>query len=116
MSIVDQLHHKFIISIEGNDVATNLKWIMSSNSLCFAAKPKFETWYMEGRLIADHHFVQVADDYSNVEEKMAYYLAHPQEAEAIIANAHLFVDGQLPKFSVKERLSLSPFKLSLILY
>ncbi|MBW2475452.1 MAG: hypothetical protein JRE56_12790 [Deltaproteobacteria bacterium] len=35
---------------------------------------------------------------------------------AIIANAHLFVDGQLPKFSVKERLSLSPFKLSLILY
>lgn len=35
---------------------------------------------------------------------------------AIIANAHLFVDGQLPKFSIKERLSLSPFKLSLILY
>jgi len=35
---------------------------------------------------------------------------------AIIANAHLFVDGQLPKFSVKERFSLSPFKLSLILY
>ena len=35
---------------------------------------------------------------------------------AIIANAHLFVDGQLPKFSIKEKLSLSPFKLSLILY
>ena len=35
---------------------------------------------------------------------------------AIIANAHLFVDGQLPKFSGQERLSLSPFKLSLILY
>ena len=35
---------------------------------------------------------------------------------AIIASAHLFVDGQLPKFSIKKRLSLSPFKLSLILY
>jgi len=35
---------------------------------------------------------------------------------AIIANAHLFADGQLPKFSIKNRLSLSPFKLSLILY
>jgi hypothetical protein len=35
---------------------------------------------------------------------------------AIIANANLFVDGQLPKFSIKKNLSLSPFKLSLILY
>ena len=35
---------------------------------------------------------------------------------AIIANAHLFVEGQIPKFSIKNSLSLSPFKLSLILY
>ena len=35
---------------------------------------------------------------------------------AIIANANLFVDGQFPKFSIKKSLSLSPFKLSLILY
>lgn len=35
---------------------------------------------------------------------------------AIIANANLFVDGQSPKFTVKKNLSLSPFKLSLILY
>jgi len=39
-----------------------------------------------------------------------------QFVTAIIANAHLFVDGQLPRFSIKERLTLSPFKLSLILY
>jgi hypothetical protein len=35
---------------------------------------------------------------------------------AIIANAHLFADGQSPKFSIENRLSISPFKLSLILY
>ena len=35
---------------------------------------------------------------------------------AIIAQANLFVEGQLPKFSIKKSLSLSPFKLSLILY
>lgn len=35
---------------------------------------------------------------------------------AIIANANLFVDGQLPRFYIKKSLSLSPFKLSLILY
>jgi hypothetical protein len=35
---------------------------------------------------------------------------------AIIENANLFVDGQLPKFSMKNRLSLSSFRLGLILY
>ena len=35
---------------------------------------------------------------------------------AIIANAHLFVDGELPKFAFKEKLRFSPFRLNLILY
>jgi len=35
---------------------------------------------------------------------------------AIVANAHLFVDGELPRFSIKNKLSLSSFRLSLILY
>jgi hypothetical protein len=35
---------------------------------------------------------------------------------AIIANAHLFVDGELPKFAIKDNLRLSPFRLNLILY
>jgi len=43
MSINQQLQNKFILAIEGNDVATNTKWIMSSNSLCFMIKPKYET-------------------------------------------------------------------------
>ena len=35
---------------------------------------------------------------------------------AVIANAHLFADGEIPKFSIKNKLSLSPFRLSLIIY
>ena len=35
---------------------------------------------------------------------------------AILCNANLFVDGQSPKFSIKNVLSLSPYRLSLILY
>lgn len=35
---------------------------------------------------------------------------------AVIANADLFVDRQLPKFYIKNNLTLSSFKLSLILY
>lgn len=84
LSIPEQLQHKFILSVEGNDVATNLKWIAQSNSLCLMARPKFESWFMEGTLRAGEHYVEVRDDYTDLPEKMDYYLAHPDEAEAII--------------------------------
>jgi len=92
MSIKEQLKYKFILSIEGNDVASNLKWAMSSNSLVMMTNPKFETWFMEGTLIPNHHYVLLEEDYSNLEEKMHYYSEHIDEAKAIIANANAYVE------------------------
>lgn len=90
MSIQDQLNFKYIFSLEGVDVATNLKWIMSSNSLCFSQRLRYETWYMEGLLQPGVHYVQIAEDFSDVEEKIDYYERHPDEAERIIANANAY--------------------------
>ncbi|WP_086774376.1 glycosyl transferase family 90 [Vibrio coralliirubri] len=92
LSLAEQLEYKFIISLEGRDVATNLKWIMSSNSLCFTPKLRYETWFMEGKLKAGIHFVEVKDDFSDLVQKMNYYLEHPDEAEAIIQNANQWVE------------------------
>lgn len=86
MSIREQLGYKFILSIEGNDVATNLKRISQTNSLCFMPRPKFETWFMEGTLQGGAHYVELRDDYADLPEKVEHYLAHPDEAKAIIAN------------------------------
>ncbi|XKH60222.1 glycosyltransferase family 90 protein [Halomonas sediminis] len=91
MSIKEQLKYKFILSIEGNEVATNLKWIMASNSLCFMTKPKFETWFMEGTLQAGVHYVELKDDYSDLEAKITYYREHPEEAKRIIGHANAYV-------------------------
>lgn len=91
LSIQEQLQYKFILSLEGNDVATNTKWIMSSNSLCFMTKPKYETWFMEGKLIPNFHYVLVNDDYSNLEERINYYIENPSEAEHIIQNANNYI-------------------------
>ncbi|PFG45511.1 glycosyl transferase family 90 [Vibrio sp. ES.051] len=92
MSIEEQLQYKFLLAIEGNDVATNLKWAMSSNSLVIMSKPKYETWFMEGRLQAGTHYVEVQDDYSDLIEKIEYYTSHPEAAENIIQNAHDWVE------------------------
>lgn len=89
--LYDHLHYKFILAIEGNDVATNLKWIMSSNSLAVMPRPTYETWFMEGRLIPNYHYVEIRPDYSDLEERMRHYIEHPDEAEAIIAHAHEYI-------------------------
>ena len=100
-----QMDYKFIVSIEGNDVASNLKWIMNSNSLCFMPKPKFETWFMEGRLIPEHHYVLIKDDYSDLLEKRAYYLKNPDKALEIIKNAQNWT-AQFKNKKLEKKLSI----------
>jgi len=91
LSLRKQLEYKFILAIEGNDVASNLKWAMSSNSLVFMTKPKYETWFMEGSLRENYHYVLLKDDYSDLEEKILYYTKNIDKAKEIISNAHKHV-------------------------
>lgn len=91
MSIPEHLDYKFISCAEGNDVATNLKWVMSSNSIAVMPRPTMETWFMEGILEPDRHFICVADDYSDLTDKITFYAAHPRESQRIIDNAHAHV-------------------------
>lgn len=89
--VKEHLKYKFILSLEGNDVATNLKWIMSSNSIAVMPKPKYETWFMEGSLIPDHHYIAIKDDYSDLEEKLTFYINNQHKAQEIIANANRYI-------------------------
>ena len=92
LTIDEHLDYKFILCLEGNDVASNLKWVMSSHSLAVMPKPKFETWFMEGTLIGNYHYVEIKDDYSDLEERLRYYITHAEEAETIIKNANAYVE------------------------
>ena len=87
----DQKKFKFFLSLEGVDVATNLKWGMASNMLVMSPALEFETWFMEGALEPGKHFVLLENDFSDLEDKVAYYTEHTAEAEAIIANAHAWI-------------------------
>lgn len=91
MSIPQQLQYRYVLSVEGNDVATNLKWIMASNSVCFMRKPRYETWFMEGTLVPNFHYVLLKDDYSDLEEKIQFYNDNPHQALFIVNNAKTYV-------------------------
>jgi len=92
LTISEQLKFKFILCLEGNDVASNLKWVMSSNSIAVMPKPKYETWFMEATLIPNFHYILIKDDYSDLEERLNYYLEHTEEALQIISNAHQYIN------------------------
>lgn len=92
VSISDHLKYKYILALEGNDVATNLKWIMSSNSIAVMPKPRYETWFMEGRLIPDHHYICIKDDYSDLNERLDYYNTNINEAKSIVENANQWTE------------------------
>lgn len=109
MTISEQLNYKFILSIEGYDVASNLKWIMSSNSIAVMPKPKFETWFMEGKLIPNYHYIVIKDDYSDLEEKLNYYIDNSEQAKEIIKNAHNHVNQFKNKHS-EDLISLKVIK------
>lgn len=91
MTIDEQLAFKFILCIEGNDVASNLKWVMSSNSVAVMPKPRYETWFMEGTLLPGVHYIQIKDDYSDLEEQLRYYMNNPEKAVRISEKANRHV-------------------------
>jgi len=104
LSIKDQLNYKFILSLEGNDVATNLKWILSSNSVCIMPRPKFETWFKEGTLIPNYHYIEIKDDFLDIEDVFARYVNDKDACEVIINNAQDFVSNY---FSSRNMLNLA---------
>ena len=102
MPIAEQLNYKFIFCIEGVDTATSIKWVMSSNSVCVMPKPKYETWFMEGTLKPDVHYIEISDDFSNAEQKIKYFIEHPNKVLKIIENANEHVKQF--KYSRREKL------------
>ena len=61
---------------------------MESKSLAGMQRPLLEKWIMGGTRVPGRHYVEINDDYSDLPEKLAYYIRHPEEAERIIAHAH----------------------------
>lgn len=91
ITIEKHLDYKFIMALEGYDVASNLIWVMSSNSIAVMPRPRCETWFMQGRLIPDYHYIEVKPDFSDIEERLQYYINHADEAQEIIRHAHEWV-------------------------
>ncbi len=91
LTMADQLQSKFLLSLEGNDVATGLKWMLLSNSVVLMPHPTCETWACEGELVPFEHYVPVRDDLSDLDRVHDWCLAHEAQCEDIAQNATTFM-------------------------
>lgn len=106
MSISEQLKNLCIVSVEGNDVASNLKWILASNSVCIRPQTKIESWAMEGLLKPWVHYVPVKDDFSDLPDAWEWCIKNPGRVKKIIEGANdwvvRFMNGE-KEFDVIEK-------------
>lgn len=103
------LDYKYLLSVEGHDVATNLKWIMASNSLVVMPRPQIESWFMENSLVPYVHYLPVQDDFEDLESQIEWAERNPEECEKMIQNAHSYIQSFLDK-NKEEKLLVAIFQ------
>ena len=103
VSIEELLKYKYQISIPGNDKDSGLNWKLASNSVVLMAKPKIESWLMEGLLQPYVHYVPLKDDYSDLADILEWCKNNDGTCQNIVKNAKLFMK-QFDNFEVEKQL------------
>ncbi|QIB35000.1 glycosyl transferase family 90 [Ancylobacter pratisalsi] len=91
LSLAQQMASKFLLCLEGNDVATALKWMMASNSTVIMPTPTCETWFCEGELVPWEHYVPIDNDLSNIEDVYDWCLTNNIRCREIAQNGKRFI-------------------------
>jgi hypothetical protein len=106
------MSYKAIIILEGNDVSSALKWALFSNSVVIMPAPTTVSWALEHLLVPWIHYVPLeSKNLKQAEERMAWVLAHDEEARRISERATLFIydlmfhpDAMTEERAVKEEM------------
>jgi len=91
MDLNSQLKYKYLICLEGNDVATSLKWQLMSNSVVIMSKPLIEGWLMEGLLQPYVHYVPLKDDFSDLPEIIEWCKLNDDKCKEISINSTVWM-------------------------
>ena len=89
-----QDEYKYIIHVDGNVLAYRLLKSMLTGSLILRVASPFVHW-LDGSLKAGKHYISVADDLSDLEEKVAWCLEHDSKCKKIAEAGRLFAEKAL---------------------
>mmetsp|Transcript_20958 Transcript_20958/g.59799 ORF Transcript_20958/g.59799 Transcript_20958/m.59799 type:complete len:545 (+) Transcript_20958:1650-3284(+) len=86
------LSYKGIVMIEGNDVASGLKWALLSQSVVLMPIPRHTSWAMEELLEPWVHYIPLDDDALNLEERMQWVMDNDEAAQRIAQRGSLWME------------------------
>jgi Glycosyl transferase family 90 len=92
ITVREMMRYKGIIMLEGNDVASGLKWALLSQSVVLMPTPRHTSWCMEELLEPWVHYIPLKDDASDAAEKMKWLLDNEEEARRIAQRGTLWME------------------------
>jgi len=91
--IEQQLHHRYLICLEGSDKASGLQWMLASNSAVLMPPPTVESWLIESRLEPWVHFIPIKAEGTDLEERLTWAKSHSAACRRITAASTDYVMG-----------------------
>lgn len=89
------LRNKYLLSLEGNDVSSGLKWMLLSKSVVFMPAPTYVSWALETRLRPFVHYIPVQPDLSDMRERLEWAKGNDRACIGISARATEFMSNFL---------------------
>ena len=84
--------YKYLISLEGNDVATNVASLLYADAVPLMPTPIVETWLLHGDLVEWKHYVPLKrDGASDLPQRLRWLENNPKRAAAIARAGREFV-------------------------
>ncbi len=87
------LKYKYILSLEGNDVSTGLKWMLASNSVVFMPPPTALSFAMESKLVPYVHYVPVKRDGSDLLSQLEWAKKNDEKCKWISEQATAYMES-----------------------
>ncbi|WP_420393082.1 glycosyl transferase family 90 [Acuticoccus sp.] len=91
LTVAEQLRARYLLALEGNEVASGLRWMLYSNSVVLMPRPTYESWACEGLLEPFVHYVPVRPNLSDLEQVLGWCREHDDACEAIARNGRAFM-------------------------
>jgi hypothetical protein len=88
---MELLAYKGLIILQGNDVASGLKWAMLSQSVVLMPPPTVVSYALEDLLEPFVHYIPLDETLNDIEEKVQWMIDHPQESQQISYRATLWI-------------------------
>jgi hypothetical protein len=88
-SVREQLEYRYILCVAGNDFPSGLYWALASNSVVLMPDPVWRT-PLDFGLEAWTHFVPVAEDFSDLRQKLEWCRSHRTEVQEIVQRAKAY--------------------------